>query len=75
MGRYGDLDYPFLTKTGFFLGLGLLSFGAGGELIGPALFGSLPAWEHTLFYYSELIGLVIGFFSPWIFGILLPLTE
>ncbi|WP_440765469.1 DUF7860 family protein [Natronorubrum sp. DTA7] len=75
MGRYGNLDYAFLTKAGFFLGVSLFAFGAGGELIAPLLFGPLPAWEHTLFVSAEAIGLVTAFFSPWIFGVLLPLTE
>lgn len=42
MGRYGDLDYAFLVKTGLLLGLGLLVIGAGGELIGHAYFEPLP---------------------------------
>lgn len=75
MGRYGDLDYEFLAKTGFFLGLGLLVVGGGGELIGHAYFGTLPGWEETLFFDLEVIGLVVGFFSPLLFGIFLPLTE
>ncbi|ELZ03115.1 DUF7860 family protein [Natrialba asiatica] len=75
MGRYGSLDYARLTKTGFLLGLGVFALGAGGELAGNAFYGGLPGWEHTLFFYAEVLGLLIGFFSPWVFGILLPLTE
>ncbi|ADB61345.1 hypothetical protein Htur_2467 [Haloterrigena turkmenica DSM 5511] len=74
-GRYGDLDYPTLTKGGFLLGLGLLVLGAAGELLGHAFVGQLPAWEHTLFTFAEGGGLIIGFFSVWIFGVILPLTE
>lgn len=75
MGRYGDIDYPWWAKRGFLLGLGLLLFGAGGELVGHAFFEPIPAWEDALFTYSEGIGILIGFCSPWIFGVLLPLTE
>ena len=75
MGRYGDLDYAFLTKSGFLFGLGLLVLGALGEVLGHVLVGQLPAWEHTLFTYAEGLGIVIGFFSIWIFGVFLPLTE
>lgn len=75
MGRYGDLDYGFLTKAGFLTGLSLFILGVAGELLGPAYFGPLPGWEETLFFDMEVIGLVIGFFSPFIFGIFLPLTE
>ena len=75
MGRYGDLDYARLVKGGFLLGLGLLVIGAAGELVGHAYFDPLPAWEAALFFDLEVAGILIGFFSPFVFGILLPLTE
>lgn len=75
MGRYGDLDYPALTKRSFLFGLGLFALGTLGSFLGPVLFGPLPGWEKTLFLDLEAIGLVVAFFSPFVFGILLPLTE
>ncbi|WP_458207037.1 DUF7860 family protein [Haladaptatus sp. NG-SE-30] len=75
MGRYGDLDYPKLTKTGFFLGVALLTIGALGEIVGTALYGSLPGWENTLFTDLEILGILLGLLSPFVFGIFLPLTE
>jgi len=75
MGRDGTINYGRWAKTGFLLGVTLLALGAGGEIIGRALFGSLPAWEDTLFVYMEGIGLTIGFFSPWVFGVALPLMD
>ncbi|SEW13983.1 DUF7860 family protein [Natrinema salifodinae] len=75
MAHYSSSDYPRLTKTGFFLGLALFVIGAGSELVGHALFGSLPQWENTLFFALTIVGFLIGFFSPFVFGILLPLTE
>jgi hypothetical protein len=66
---------PFLTRGGFFLGLGLFAPGAGGEVIGHAYFAPLPAWEETLLFDLEVIGLVVAFCSPFVFGIFLPLTE
>ncbi|QCC52660.1 DUF7860 family protein [Halapricum salinum] len=75
MTRTSNLDHAFLAKTGFLLGLGLFAFGVGGELLGHSVFQNLPAWEYTLFSYSEVAGLVIGFFSPWVFGVALPLLE
>lgn len=75
MGRYGNLDYSRLTKIGFFLGLSLFIIGAGGEFVGHTYLNDLPAWESTLLYFIEVIGLLIGFFSPFVFGIFLPLTE
>jgi hypothetical protein len=75
MARHGNWDYAFLTKAGFFLGLGLFLLGGGGELIGHAIYGTLPAWEDKLLFNLEVVGLIIGFFSPFVFGIFLPLVE
>ena len=75
MGRYGDMDYARWAKSGFFLGVGLLALGAGGEILGRIVFGTLPGWEHRLFLYSEGLGVLVGLFSVLIFGIFLPLTE
>ena len=75
MGRYSSMDYARWAKSGFLLGVGLLALGAGGEIIGRIIFGTLPGWEHTLFLYSEGIGVLVGLFSVIFFGIVLPLTE
>lgn len=75
MANYNSMDYASLAKSGFLLGLGLVTIGVGGEFLGQALFGSLPEWEHTLFLYSEGVGIVVGFFSVWVFGVALPLLE
>jgi hypothetical protein len=75
MGRYGDLDYPKLTKRGFFLGLTMLLVGAAGEAFLPALVGPLPPWEDALLLDLEMLGLVVAFLSPVVFGFVLPLTE
>ena len=70
-----SLDHARLAKLGFLLGLGLFVVGAGGELIGSALLGGIPEWEATLLFDVEVIGLLVGFFSPFVFGIALPLLE
>lgn len=75
MGRYGELDYPRLAKGGFLIGLSLLLVGALGGALAHAYLTPLPSWEASLLFDLEVVGLVIGFFSPFIFGILLPLTE
>ncbi|WP_435159644.1 hypothetical protein [Haladaptatus sp. DFWS20] len=75
MGRYGKLDYPKLTKTGFLLGVALVAIGALGEIVGSALFGPLPGWENMLFTDLEILGILLGLLSPFVFGIFLPLTE
>ena len=74
-GRYGDLDYPKLTKGGFGLGVVLLAVGALGELALPAVVGPLPGWEEMLFFDLEVIGVALALLSPFVFGIALPLTE
>lgn len=75
MGRYGKLNYARLTKGGFLLGLSLFLIGAGGEWLVHSWITQAPSWEDTLFFDLEIIGLLIGFFSPILFGIVLPLTE
>ncbi|WP_255151119.1 hypothetical protein [Halorarius halobius] len=75
MGRYGDIDYPKLTKMGVALGLLLLALGGGAELTAHALHYELPAWENTLFTDMEIVGILLFVLSPFVFGILLPLTE
>lgn len=74
-GRYGDLDYPTLAKRGTLLGFGLFAVGALGELASHALGMQLPAWEATLLFDAEVLGVALFLLSPLVFGVLLPLTE
>jgi hypothetical protein len=75
MGRYGNLDYPTLTRNGFLLGLALLAGGLGTELVAHGLHYSLPGWEETVLFDVSLVGLALFLLSPIVFGIVLPLTE
>lgn len=75
MGRYGNLDYPTLTRRSFLLGVSLLLVGLLGETLLPVVAGPLPAWEHTLFFDLEVLGILVGLFAPLTFGVVLPLTE
>ena len=74
-GRYGSIDYPELTRLGFGLGLALFVVGVAGELVLPAIAGPLPGWERALFFDFEALGVALVLLSPFVFGILLPLTE
>ena len=74
-GRYGSLDYPELTRLGFGLGLALFVVGVLGEIALPAVAGPLPGWERTLFFDFEALGVALALISPFVFGVLLPLTE
>jgi len=74
-GRYGDLDYPTITKRSVLLGIGLFSIGAIGEMMIHATGAQVPGWEETLLLDLEFLGTAIALFSPFVFGILLPLTE
>ena len=75
MTQTSSLDHARLAKLGFLIGLGLFAVGGGGEIVGHALYGSLPAWEAALLFDLEVVGLLVGFFSPLVFGIALPLLE
>ena len=75
MTETGSLDHARLAKWGFLVGFGLFAIGGGGEIIGHAVLGGLPAWEARLLFDLEVIGLLVGFFSPIVFGIALPLIE
>ena len=74
-GRYGDLDYPRLTKLGVGLGLALFALGAIGGVAAPSVLGPLPGGEAARFFDLEAAGVVLALLSPFVFGILLPLTE
>lgn len=69
------MDYPRLAKGGFLLGVALFVAGTLGELIGHVVLGSLPAWEATLFFDMEVVGVLLALVSPFLFGILMPLLE
>jgi hypothetical protein len=74
-GRHRDLNYARLTRGGFFLGLGLFALGAIGELAIGVTGIAVPAWEHALLVDAEWIGVLLALLSPFVFGIVLPLTE
>jgi len=73
--RYGKLDYPVLTKRSFLLGVALFAIGALGGLGLTAAGIAVPEWERALLFDLEVLGILIGLLSPFIFGVLLPLTE
>jgi hypothetical protein len=75
MARTDTLDYPTITKRGFLLGLGLFAIGVAGDVIGQVLLGGLPAWEETLLVDLAGLGILLCLLVPFVFGILLPLTE
>jgi hypothetical protein len=74
-GRYGDLDYPTLAKGGFALGIALFAVGVLGEFAIGATGTPVPGWEKALLFDAEVIGVLLFFFSPLVFGVVLPLTE
>ena len=75
MARTRSIDHARYAKLGFLFGLALFAIGGGGEIVGHTLLGGIPEWEATLLFDLEVIGLLVGFFSPLVFGIALPLLE
>ncbi|MDS0280817.1 hypothetical protein [Haloarcula onubensis] len=75
MAQYRNMDHATLAKRGFLLGVGLFALGALGELAGPAVVGPLPGWGSTLLTDMEALGILLGLFSPLVFGIVMPLVE
>jgi hypothetical protein len=75
MSRYDTVDYSRYAKFGFLAGVAMFLVGAAGSLVGNAVVGSLPAWEATLLYDLEILGILTALFCPLVFGVVLPLTE
>lgn len=75
MTSHGRVSYGELTKGGFVLGLALFALGATGELAIQAHLLQVPAWEETLLFDMEVLGIPIFLLSPFVFGIALPLIR
>ncbi|QAU14579.1 hypothetical protein EKH57_17680 (plasmid) [Halorubrum sp. BOL3-1] len=69
------LDYRTYAKRGLALGVGLLVIGVIGSVVGPDIVGPLPDWERTILFDFMWMGILIGMFSVFGFGIFLPLTD
>jgi uncharacterized membrane protein YGL010W len=68
-------NYSRSLKRWFLAGLGLFVLAVVAEVVGHAMFAPMPAWEETLLFDLEVVGLLVAFFAPFVFGIILPLTE
>lgn len=75
MRQHGHLDYERWAKWGFIIGLTFFIIGASGEWAVHSWMSQAPAWEDTLFFDLEVVGLIMFFLSPIIFGIFAPLLE
>jgi len=75
MASHRGIDYATWTKRSFLFGAGLFALAAAIELVAHAYFGQLPGWEETLLLDAEILGVLIALVSPFLFGIVLPLTE
>jgi len=73
--RYGDIDYSRATKGAFIFGAVLFVIGVLGDRYLSATAGAVPQWEATLLLDAEMLGILVMLLSPFVFGILLPLTE
>jgi hypothetical protein len=68
-------SYPWLAKSSFFSGIGLFVLALLVQGIGPMLVGPLPSWSSTVIIDLEVLGLLLAFFAPIIFGVVMPLVE
>ena len=75
MGHGMRLDYGTYAKRGLVLGVALLVIGVIGSAVGPDIVGPLPNWERTILFDFMWMGILIGVFSVFGFGIVLPLTD
>lgn len=73
-GRYGDLKYGRLTKTGVLFGAVLFAVGALSEY-GLQTLGGVPSTLESVFLGMEFLGPSLALLSVILFGIVLPLTE
>ena len=70
-----NLDYPKLTKQSFLFGVALFVAGVFGESLIHSLGLEVPGWEQNLLFGIEAVGVLVALLSPFVFGILLALTE
>lgn len=64
-----------LTEGGFLLGLALFLVGAAGEWAADVQPLTVQSWEEALLLDLEAVGVLLFLLSPFVFGVLLPLTE
>jgi len=64
-----------MVKGGVLIGVAMFLLGEGGEFAASAYYESVPGWEHTLFLTLAVVGILVALFSPFVFGVALPLTE
>lgn len=70
-----NVDHAKIAKTGFVAGIALFAVGVVGELAGHALLASMPPTADQAFFAMEVLGVLVGFLVPIIFGAVLPLIE
>ena len=70
-----NMDYAPIAKAGFVGGLALFVIGVVGELAGHAVLASMPPTAEQGLFAMEVLGVLVGFFVPVVFGAVLPLTE
>ena len=73
--RSHNMDYARIAKAGFVGGLVLFVIGVVGELVGHAVLASMPPTEEQSLFAVEVLGVLVGFLVPVVFGALVPLTE
>ena len=75
VGTRTRIDHVAYLKGSFALGLALFALAELAEPLQRLLGVGIPGWEHSLLGVLAAIGLLVAFFSPFVFGIALPLVE
>lgn len=73
MPTHSRVEYGQLATAGVLLGLAMFVVGATGELAIQVHLLQVPAWEETVFFTLELLGIPLFLLSPFVFRIALPL--
>lgn len=75
MGRLGGRNHSRFVKSVLLIGAGLLGLGVIGDWVLHASLRHVPAWEQTLIFDLEVLGLILIAASPILLGLVLWLGD
>lgn len=69
------MNFELWAKGGCLLGIGLFVAGELGEFLIRTNGWTVPQREHTLLFAAVGTGILVALLSPFVFGIIMPLTD